>query len=210
MKILSRRVVLDEHTAPPVLIDLEAEERGEVGDARGLLHVVGDDHDRVVALQLVHQLLDRRRGDRVERRRRLVQEQHLGLDGDARGRCRAAAAGRPTATSALFFSRSLTSSHSAALRSAFSTRSSRPLRMPSTRGPQRDVVVDRLRERIRPSGRPCRCAGAPRPDRRRRSRGRRPGRGSALDPGAGDEIVHAVEAADEGALPAARRADDAP
>ena len=33
-------------------------------------------------LSVVHQLLDRRRGDRIERRRRLVQQQHVGLDGD--------------------------------------------------------------------------------------------------------------------------------
>src|SRR5712692_9461109 len=54
-----------------------------VRNARRLLHVVGDDHDGVVVLQLVHQLLDATRRDRVERRGRLVQEQHLGFDRDA-------------------------------------------------------------------------------------------------------------------------------
>ena len=44
------RVVLDEDAvAAAVLLDLEAEERGHLGDARGLLHVVRDDHERVVA-----------------------------------------------------------------------------------------------------------------------------------------------------------------
>jgi hypothetical protein len=39
----------------------------------------------VVALQLVDQLLDLAGGDRVERRAGLVEQQHLGLDGDAAG-----------------------------------------------------------------------------------------------------------------------------
>src|SRR4051794_19992394 len=55
-------------------------ERGPVGDARGLLHVVRDDHDRVALLELVDQLLDLERRDRVERRARLVHQDHLGLD----------------------------------------------------------------------------------------------------------------------------------
>src|SRR4029450_7069916 len=43
-------VVLDEDaSAVAVGPDLHREERGHVGDARGLLHVVRDDHDRVVA-----------------------------------------------------------------------------------------------------------------------------------------------------------------
>ncbi len=55
---------------------------GEIGYARRLLHVVRDDRDRVVLLQLRDQLLDLRRRDGIERRRRLVQQQHLGLDRD--------------------------------------------------------------------------------------------------------------------------------
>src|SRR3954454_1029553 len=46
----------------------EVEEGGVLGDTRGLLHVVGDDHDRVLAAQLVDEVLDRGGGDRVERR----------------------------------------------------------------------------------------------------------------------------------------------
>ena len=37
-------------------------------DARRLLHVVGDDDDRVLALQLGHQVFDPAGRDRVERR----------------------------------------------------------------------------------------------------------------------------------------------
>ena len=55
-------------------------ERGAVGDARGLLHVVGDDHDRHALLELVDQLLDLQRRDRVERRAGLVHQDHLGFD----------------------------------------------------------------------------------------------------------------------------------
>src|SRR5918994_5545355 len=39
------------------------EERGVVARACRLLHVVGDDDDRVVLLELVHELLDPQRGD---------------------------------------------------------------------------------------------------------------------------------------------------
>src|SRR5919201_781848 len=75
-------VVLDQHAGPATVGLLQAEERRAVGDARRLLHVVRDDDDRVVALELVHQLLDPLCRDRVERGRRLVEEQHLGLDRD--------------------------------------------------------------------------------------------------------------------------------
>src|SRR5262245_45199676 len=76
---------LDEDRVGRAVLDQLAEVHvgGEVGDARRLLHVVGDDHDRVVVLQLVDQLFDARGGDRVERRARLVEQQHFRLDGDA-------------------------------------------------------------------------------------------------------------------------------
>src|SRR3954471_4337776 len=60
-------------------------EGGLVGHARGLLHVVRDDHDREALLELEHELLDLQRGDRVERRRGLVHDDHLGLHGDRPG-----------------------------------------------------------------------------------------------------------------------------
>src|SRR4249919_1768757 len=69
-----------EHLARGVELDQLAEihEGGEIGDARRLLHVVGDDHDRVVLFELVDQLLDLGRRDRIERRARLVEQDHLG------------------------------------------------------------------------------------------------------------------------------------
>src|SRR6185436_13132248 len=73
-----------EHLARGVELDQLAQihEGGEIGDARRLLHVVGDDHDRVVLFELVDQLLDLGGGDRVERRARLVEQYDLGLDRD--------------------------------------------------------------------------------------------------------------------------------
>src|SRR3954470_5324137 len=71
---LLRRRVLDELA--------EEHERRRVRDARGLLHVVGDDHDRVALLEVLDQVLDLQRRDRVQRRARLVHEDDVGLDGD--------------------------------------------------------------------------------------------------------------------------------
>src|SRR5258708_608739 len=73
-----------EHLARGIELDHLAEihEGGEVGDARRLLHVVGDDGDRVVVLELVDQLFDLGGRDRVERRAGLVEQDHLRLDGD--------------------------------------------------------------------------------------------------------------------------------
>src|ERR1700736_2224987 len=52
-------------------------EGGEGGDACRLLHVVGDDHDRVVTGELDHQVFDLQRGHGVEGRAGLVHEDHL-------------------------------------------------------------------------------------------------------------------------------------
>src|SRR6476620_5984531 len=65
------RAELDELSQP--------EERSVIGHARRLLHVMRHDYDRVVRLQLVDELLDALRGDRVERGRRLVHQQDLWL-----------------------------------------------------------------------------------------------------------------------------------
>jgi hypothetical protein len=46
---------------------------------------VGDDHDRVLLLQLEHQVLDPAGGDRIERGARLVHQDHVRIDGDAAG-----------------------------------------------------------------------------------------------------------------------------
>src|ERR1700694_574596 len=45
----------------------EHEEGGSIGYASGLLHVVRDDHDRVILFEIVNQLFDLRRGNRIER-----------------------------------------------------------------------------------------------------------------------------------------------
>src|ERR671915_1542176 len=77
-------VELDDAAAPVLLVvELHREERGLVGHAGRLLHVVGDDHDRVLALEVHHQVLDLPRGDRVERRAGLVHQDHVGLDREA-------------------------------------------------------------------------------------------------------------------------------
>ncbi|EGY02120.1 hypothetical protein AZA_21096 [Nitrospirillum viridazoti Y2] len=60
-------------------------EGGEVGNAGRLLHIVRDDGDAVVGLQLIHQLLDLGGGDGVQRRGRLVQQQHGRTHGHGAG-----------------------------------------------------------------------------------------------------------------------------
>src|SRR4029079_15343840 len=67
---LFRRPVLDEPA--------QIHEGDMVGDALRLLEIVGDDHDRDLLTQLQDQLLDRLGRLRVERRARLVEQQHLG------------------------------------------------------------------------------------------------------------------------------------
>ena len=56
-----------------------------VGDPVGLLEVVGDDHDRDLLAQLHDQVLDHLRRLRIERRARLVEQQHLGIGGERPG-----------------------------------------------------------------------------------------------------------------------------
>src|SRR5689334_14422551 len=63
----------------------EIHEGGVIGDARRLLHVVGDEHDRVLVLELRDQLLDLGGRDRVERRARLIEQDHVGLHRDSAG-----------------------------------------------------------------------------------------------------------------------------
>src|SRR6202453_4285095 len=63
----------------------EIHEGGLVGDARGLLHIVGDDRDGVVLRQLLDQLLDLGSRNRIERRTGLVEQDHLGPHRDGAG-----------------------------------------------------------------------------------------------------------------------------
>src|SRR3954453_6432559 len=71
--VLGARVVgLGEDLLGLAVLDqlaVEHERRG-VGHARRLLHVVRDDDDRVALLELVDELFDAQRRDRVERARR--------------------------------------------------------------------------------------------------------------------------------------------
>src|SRR6266516_2046741 len=60
-------------------------ERGEVRHASCLLHVMGDDHDRVGLRELGHQVLDLGCGDRVQGRAGLVHQYHLRVDCQAAG-----------------------------------------------------------------------------------------------------------------------------
>src|SRR6185312_16280759 len=56
------------------------EEARIVGDARGLLHVVRDDHDGAAVRDGQQELLDLRGRDRVERGARLVEQEHFRVD----------------------------------------------------------------------------------------------------------------------------------
>src|SRR5436190_18876637 len=58
----------------------EPEEGRDVRDAGRLLHVVRHDDDRIARLELINQLLDALRGDRVERRRGLVHQDDFRFD----------------------------------------------------------------------------------------------------------------------------------
>src|SRR5690242_5957959 len=63
----------------------EVQKRRVVRATRRLLHVVCDDRDAVVALQLGDQLLDPLCRDRIERRRGFVEQQDLGADCNGTG-----------------------------------------------------------------------------------------------------------------------------
>src|SRR5665648_547789 len=75
----------DSPAAGSLLVHLGVEEGGALRNPRGLLHVVGDDDDGVLLLQLLHQILDAHRGDGIERRGGLVHQDDVGLDGDGAG-----------------------------------------------------------------------------------------------------------------------------
>jgi len=59
----------------------DEQERGEVADARGLLHVVSNDDDGTEIRQMHEQLFDLRGADGIERRARSSKKKHLRLDG---------------------------------------------------------------------------------------------------------------------------------
>ena len=161
------------------------------------------------ALRPSIKLLDAGGRDRVERRAGLVEQDHLGLDrhraGDAEALLLAAERLRPLA-----FSLSLTSFHSAAPCSAFSTRTS--LSALETflveADPESDVLVDRHRER----GRLLEHHADAGPQQVEVLVGFQDilavEQHFALGPLARIKIVHAVEHAQQGGLAAARGADE--
>ena len=162
----------------PSSVDLEAEERRHVGDARRLLHVVRDDHDRVVAAS-ARASDPRSPGSRSDRARRPARPCRTTsrLDGDRSARCRDAAAARPRGRARSSLSRLLTSSQSAARWSAALDAAVEVVLHPEDPEAEGDVVVDRLRERVRLLEDHADPAPAPRRGRRRRRRGRCRGRG---------------------------------
>src|SRR4051794_36242839 len=66
-----------------LVIQLDREERRLVRHARRLLHVVRDDHDRELLLELEHEVLDLAGRDGVERGTGLVHEDHVRVDRQA-------------------------------------------------------------------------------------------------------------------------------
>jgi hypothetical protein len=79
------RTGFHEIAGPVALGDVHAEEGGDVGDPLRLVHVVGHDCDRVVLLQLQHELLDPSSRDGVEGGAGLVHQEHGGLGRDGTG-----------------------------------------------------------------------------------------------------------------------------
>ena len=176
-----------------------------VGDARGLLHVVRHDHDCVLILQRVHQLLDPLRCDRVERRGRLVEQQHLRLDRD---RARDA---EPLLLAAGERERALLQSvldlvpERRALERALHPLVEALLHPEDPRRPG-NIVVDRLRERVRLlEDHPDSAADLDRLDIAIEVDA--VVKHLSVEPEARHGVVHPVEAPDERALPATRRPD---
>ena len=171
------------------------------------MHVVRDDHERVLALEVVEELLDRLCRDWVERRGRLVHEHDVRLDRDGAG----------DAEALLLAARER---EAAGLQPVFHLiperrLSQRPLDAvlqvvlhPENSQAPGDVVEDRLRERVRPL--------EDHPDRPPHRDGIDIFRRNVLPVVADrprlterrDEVVHPVQATDERALPAAGGTDD--
>src|SRR5262249_11882422 len=74
---LPRRPEFDQIPGSSALARVDVQESGVIGDALRLLQVVRDDGDRVALAQFEHQLFDSPGGDRIERRGRLVHQNHF-------------------------------------------------------------------------------------------------------------------------------------
>src|SRR5712691_1391847 len=201
-------VVLDEDAAPALAVaaDLDAEERGHVRDAGGLLHVVRDDHDRVVALQVVEELLDARGRDRVEGGGRLVHQDHVRLDGERTRDAQALLLPAGKAERALLQAALHLVPERRLAERALDAPVEVVLHSVDAEG-EGDVVVDRLRERVRLLE--DHADPAPELDRVDRAGVEVDAVVEHLpvDPGARNEVVHPVQAAQDRRLAAAGRPD---
>jgi hypothetical protein len=56
-----------------------------IADPRCLLHVVSDDQDRVLTAEPIDQILDLTRGDRIQGRTRLVEQENFRVACDGSG-----------------------------------------------------------------------------------------------------------------------------
>ena len=176
-------------------------------DARRLLHVVGHDDDRVVALQLGHEIFDPTGRDRVQRRARLVHQDDVRLDRERAGDAEPlllAAGERERALLQLVLH--LVPERGLGQRVLDDLVQTAPL--PVHPRAERDVVVDRLRERVRL----LEHHADPPPDLDRVDL-----RTVEVDAvvqqlavhgRAGDEVVHPVQAAQERALAATGGTDE--
>src|SRR5258706_7491311 len=186
----------------------EVHEGRVVRNAGGLLHVVSHDHDRVALLQLLHQLLDLLRRDRVQGGARLVEQDHLGLDGDrardAQALLLAAREAERALVQAVPHLVEETRAHQALLDDLVELRAH--THAVDARA-VRHVLVDRLRERVRLLEH---HADAP-AQREHVDLGPEHvlvvEQDLARDAHAVDQVLHAVDAAQQGRLPAARGSD---
>src|SRR5882672_6373653 len=187
----------------------EIHEGGEVRYPRRLLHVVGDDDDRVVLLQFVDQLLDLGGRDRIERRARLVEQDHFRLHrhgaGDAQALLLAARQALAVGGELVLDLVPQRGAPQRLLDPAVDFGARQALVEPDAEG---DVLVDRHRKRRRLLEHHA-DAGAQQVDvlvlAQQVVAVQHHLTGGAL---ARIEIVHAVEHTQQGRLPAARRPDD--
>src|SRR5271157_4593185 len=186
---------------------VEHQASGHVADPPCLLHIVGDDDDRKVGLEVVHQVLNACRGDGVEGRARLVHENDLGFDGQGPGNAEPLllAAGELEA-GAMELVLDLVPERRAAQRSLDQVIHVAAVAVdPCSPG---NIIVDALGERI---GLLENHADAPSQRDRVGARGRdqftvKPD--LPFHPRTGDQVVHAVEAAQERTLAATGGPDD--
>ena len=203
--------IVELNELPGLARGLEVEEAGLLGNPRGLLHVVRDDDDRVLVLELGHEVLDRQRRDRVEGRAGLVHEEdgraHGDRAGDAQALLLAARKGRPRLVEAILH---LVPQVRPAQRLLDELLRIRLLELAGIEGDAReDVLGDRhRREGVGALEHHSDVAADLDGIDVLRVNVLAFEEDPALDAGARDRLVHAVEGPEESRLPAARRADE--